>query len=191
MKSLVATTCSNMFSIILLFNLVFSVVIHALPNGSGSSGSSYGPEGVEELFQEGIWDPKSYDPLELFIDASPTGIRSADPDYFIPWVKVQPQIDHENLAWGRVLIGLTHFDRPRYIGHIHLREKDQTYQANSADYDITCQFFQDNGKNPGDADFHFVSIGETFSPEKKVNVLDLADGVICQARIAKSFEQNL
>ena len=197
MKSLIVTAFSNLFSTILLSNLFFSVVTLALPNGSSSSSSSssnsnsYGSGGVGELFQEGIWDPKSYDPLELFIDVSPTGIGSAKPDFLIPWVRVQPQIDQENLAWRRIVTGLAHFDRPRYIGQVHLREKDQIYQENGADYEITCRFFQDDGKHPGDPDFRLIAIGETFSPEEKVNVLDLADGLICQAWITNSFEESI
>lgn len=193
MKSSTLTTRLNLVSTIVLSNLFFSVVTFALPNGASSSSGSNSPgsEGVEELFQDGIWDPQSYDPLELFIDVPSTGIGSADPDYLIPWVKVQPQIDHENLAWQRVLIGAKQFDRPRFIGQVHLREKEQRYRADSADYVIKCNFFQDDGKQPSDPGFQLTAIGKTFSPEEKVNVSDLADGVMCQAWIAKSFEQHL
>ena len=176
---------SALSSLILLYTLS-SVMTSALPNSSSSS-NSFGVEGVEDLFQEGIWDPHSYDPLELFIDVPAAGIGYAKPDVLVPWVEVRPRIDYKNMSWQRVLLGISRFEKPRYIGRVHLREKDQgkpTAEAkNKADYEILCNFFQDDGKDLSDTEYRRITIGEAFRPEEEMNLTDLADGIVCHAFI--------
>ena len=196
MKGPFTATSTVLSTLIILTTISHSALSLALPNSGSDSPGTGGVEGVEELFQEGIWDPDSYDPLELFIDMPAAAIKPgfAKPDILIPWIQVKPRIDYENRSWRRVLLGLAHFDRPRYVGRIHLREKkeeENVFEANKedeADYEIMCNFFQDDGKDPGDADYRRIAVGEAFRPKEEMDVVDLADGVVCHAFIAGSFQ---
>ena len=179
-----------------------------LGSSSGSSSINSDNNAASSNFLEGLegprWDPDTYTPLRLFVDATTATSPNADAGLPIPWVSVQPQFDRLNAYTNRVLRGVLRFPERRSVGKAYLRDVGKVFESDeNANSEVRCRFFVEDDVS-GDVDTNggiyngdgagrgsdYTMVGPTFDIGAEVEVNEQVDGCKCLSWIGMSLAER-